>query len=64
MLILSHPTLKFKNVEDGDFVKYHNGGVKFLEIFLTSLTSDVNATQVEVFSLNIHTKNSHGFFPV
>jgi hypothetical protein len=51
MLILPDPTLTFKNVEVDDFLKYHDGGMELLEMFITSSTSDANDTQVEVCSL-------------
>jgi hypothetical protein len=62
MLRLLDPTLTFKNVEADEFLKFHNGGMEFLEIFLTSPTSDANATQVEVCSLKYPYKNLHGLF--
>jgi hypothetical protein len=44
MLKLPDLTLTFKNVEAGEFLKFHNEGMEFLEIFFTSPTSNANAT--------------------
>jgi hypothetical protein len=63
MLRLPDPTLTFKNVEVDDFLKAHSGGMEFLERFLTSPTSDANATQVEVCSLKYPYKEFPGYFP-
>jgi hypothetical protein len=51
ILRLYEPTLTFKNSEYDEFLEANNEGMELLERFLTSLTSDANATQVEVCSL-------------